>query len=356
MTRIFHWHSGESELVVAGGRRGYRPQLIRARDGVVHVAAGAEDGSVLYGTWLGATVGAAPSATAARGSARLALSATSDPFFVYNSGYTCYHCFAEYRLVFFDNGWEERPVKTADTSGFDLALTSDGSVHVLASSWVEFGPRQVEQLTISDPFTLYYDAESETVSPILALGAYEGGRMRLVVDQADTLHGLWVDGVSRKLLYARRTPAGWALESVADQDALYPALAVDDHGIPHVAYCDMALDSVMYAVRTASGWVAEAIAPAAGPCSPAITVDGAGQVHVAFFDGADALLHYALRSSGWTVTSLPAAGLPAGESALTLDRLGYPVIAYQDTEHADLRLLTVDYTRRDYFLPLAVQP
>ena len=356
VTRIFHWHSGSSELVVAGGRRGYGPQLIRARDGIVHVAAGAEDGSVLYGTWLGSNVGAAPSPTAAYGTARLALSATSDPFFAYNSGYTCYHCFAEYRLVFFDNGWEERPVKTANTSGFDLALTSDGSVHMLASSWVEFGTRQVEQLTISDPITLYYDAAAETVSPILGLSAYEGGGVRLVADQADTLHGLWVDAESRKLIYARRTPAGWALESAADQDARYPGLAVDEHGIPHVAYCDTALSTVTYAVRTASGWVTEAIAPAAGSCYPAITVDGAGQVHVSFYDGADALLHYALRSSGWTVTSLPAAGLPAGESALTLDRLGYPVIAYQDTERGDLRLLTVDYSRRDYFLPLAVQP
>jgi hypothetical protein len=270
------------------------------------------------------------------------------PIFVYGYWPQCYHCYPTIELAAYDGTWETTPL-LYDTfsSGLAAATTSDGAVHVLADTadyWT--GASAVLHFVLQEAGSV---GEQETVS---------GGRgqsVSLAADGADRLHALWVDEAG-KLVYALRTAAGWTLETVVGSGNLTPALAVTAAGDPHIAVCNRIQGTVDHLFQANGSWIAEPIAAAFSDCHPAIAVDHAGRIHLSFYDQTNQVLRYAVRADSWTVTMLTTAGIPNAESAIALDPLGYPVIAFRDVTRGDLHLLTVDYARRDTFLPLVDLP
>ena len=186
----------------------------------------------------------------------------------------------------------------------------------------------------------------EVVGPAALTDTSVGGSSAIALDpqgtpwvmyEARTLQGL-------SLRQSRFTEGSW---NAADVDAslttgtgyLYPSLAIDSAGRPHVAYSDPAAGDLKYAYWTGSEWKIESIDVQGDTgWGPSLALDAQDRPHIAYLDrsagGANnAALRYAyFKGDGWELRTVVPSGAVAVSTgawtALALDARGRIHLAY----------------------------
>lgn len=167
------------------------------------------------------------------------------------------------------------------------------------------------------------------------------------------------DASRRDLKLARRTLAGWAIETV-DGEAARPgqvsaagahaSMVLDAGGHPHVAY--QSSDGLRWAAFDGNNWTYRKLNTSGGPIGISLALDHESHAHIAYLDlteGSRFALHYVhwdgagwdynhqfVSSEVWNVTY-------SGTSrALALDSAGVPHIVFYSSTTGQLRLASLD--------------
>lgn len=113
----------------------------------------------------------------------------------------------------------------------------------------------------------------------------------IAIDTSNTLH-LTADGV----VYVAREAGDWGTEEIVDDNGdLYPSLAADAAGVPHVAYRNFQHDVVHASRAGADDWNRVDIENNVEAASPSLFIDANDTLHVAYVDLTNMNLKYARR-------------------------------------------------------------
>lgn len=121
---------------------------------------------------------------------------------------------------------------------------------------------------------------------------------------------------------AAREMGAWASALVAE-GAIWPSLALDASGAPHLAYHQRSDQGLFYATQAGASWGREAVASPAW--APSLALDASDTPHIAFTQDGPSV-SYALRDEGaWQTDPVRS---PAGGPSLALDQAGAPHLAF----------------------------
>jgi hypothetical protein len=120
-------------------------------------------------------------------------------------------------------------------------------------------------------------------------------------------HLVWYDNYPSDLMHGTDDPFAWAVETVEDtggQTGFDPSIAIDDAGTLHVVYVDGSASLLRYARQEAGTWTFETIEAGAcgfagfNYCQPDVAVEG-DVVHVVYTD-ADEIVYERREAGVWT--------------------------------------------------------
>ncbi len=136
----------------------------------------------------------------------------------------------------------------------------------------------------------------------------------------------------------------WQLSTVDSTGTvgLYPDVAVDSAGRPHVAYYDDTDDNLKYAYYNGSSWTIQTV-DSAGTVGqyPSIAINSVGRPCIAYWG--DGNIKYACKTgSSWTVEVAGPGGWTGHQNSLALDSLDRPHIAAYNTDSGGLRYIYKD--------------
>jgi hypothetical protein len=128
---------------------------------------------------------------------------------------------------------------------------------------------------------------------------------------------------------------------------LWPSLAIDAQGRPHLAYYNDNDADLMYAVRDGSTWQLTTVDSAGhvGAYS-SLALDSAGRPHISYYDWDAADLKYARwDGTAWRIEVVVSQGEVGRYTSLALDSVDRPHIAYYDATGEDLEYVYWTGTR-----------
>jgi hypothetical protein len=155
----------------------------------------------------------------------------------------------------------------------------------------------------------------------------------LALDPQDVAHVVYSEHCDRRLTYARELASGWDAQPLAD-DGVWPGLALDDAGRPHVVYGDLDTGQV-YAVLTDAGWDKTVLRPGTSPeLHNTLLLDAGGAAHIAAIDGE--LFYTTYVSGALERATVAAPETNGGRNALALDSTDTPYVFYDKAEAGEL--------------------
>ncbi len=353
------WHTGE---VDRAGHVGDYTSLAFDAAGTPHISYHDVDREQLKyathiaGEWYNETVDASDGAGLY---SSLALDGAGAPHISYQDG-------REFDLKYARWTGADWEIVTVDSAGDVGAHTS---IAVDRDSW---------------PHISYYDAASRAVKYVVRSGSgwlpevvEEIGPLTytsLALDLAGAAHIAYYastpDGQGGVLRYARRSAAGWQIET-ADASADvggHVALALDAQDAPYISYYDFTNQRVKMARRESGGWAVQIIATTGAESHTALTLDRDGTPLVAFYDGSGADLKFArsvgaaagsaaaaMAPAGWAITTVHGGGDVGAYPSLRLDAAGRGWISFYDVKNGDLLVAEDAGGANTVFLPLLLR-
>ena len=236
-----------------------------------------------------------------------------------------------YYGVWNGNGWDTELVSGSGGRP-DLALDASGKPHIaFADGSIKYATRD-EGDWQHKAWKIEAATSEQDSYPSLALDA-SGNPSIAFLDNYQTVK------------YTSRTSAGWSNESVGAvtgvMDSFQVSLALAGDGQPRVAYCDAGANTAStlhYAARSGGAWTSQAAASwthRLGCLYPSLALDGEGHPHIASYEWggmASGVPHYTV----WTGTAWDTKAIEtlnpqsATDMSLVLDQLGRPNIVYAD--------------------------
>jgi len=222
------------------------------------------------------------------------------------------------------------PVTPGNTAYYELAGLPAGK-EVYFRLWTGD-----ERGNLSQPSPVFSGYTSLFVRETVDDGAPSvgGERLAAAADRSGNLHVVYREDGTGNLLYAKRTGSIWGLPQTVDTGGdfgVYASLVVGADGLPRAAYSRQS-DALLYAAFDGTAWSTAAVASGAGMgVWPSLALDGAGQPHIAYHDAAGLDLEYAVYDSSagaWALSTVDAAGSSGRHPSLALDSAGEPHIAY----------------------------
>jgi len=134
----------------------------------------------------------------------------------------------------------------------------------------------------------------------------------------------------------------WQIEIADDDGGVYPSLALDDAGLPHVSYGGNQAGTYVYGLKYAyndgSAWQFEMVDEDISPgWETSLALDALGHPHIAYHEAHEALRYAHNDGSSWAIQIVDS-GSDVGESAsLELDSGGVPHVAYTDMTSNTIR-------------------
>jgi hypothetical protein len=209
-----------------------------------------------------------------------------------------------------------------------LAFDAQGKAHVVYRDYVNG--------------LLYrtFDGVTWTSEPIPG----EYGVRTLQVDASGqphvTLFQYWPNS---DLLYAKRGPGGWTVETVDTTGSVggQASMVLDAYGQPRIAYVEYPTRALRYAERSGSGWTVEPVGSLPADVYASLALAPGGQPFIAFCEIQGYDLRLARRDQGvWSSTAVDTAGSVGRYCSMTIDASGRPHIAYSDLTNARVRYAT----------------
>ncbi|MCX7668472.1 MAG: hypothetical protein N2439_00170, partial [Anaerolineae bacterium] len=347
------WHS---EQIDQSGRVGEYSSLMLDAAGVAHVSYyDGENGRLKYARWTGrtwsvATVDAGPGVGLYTS---LALDQTGEVHIAYQDGNKFDLKYTRYGPT----GWHTETVAAVGEAGAHAALAVDSA---------------------GRPHISYYDATAQAVK--YAVSGATGWMIEVIErvgPETSTALALATDGTAHiaycagdatgVLRYARRTGAGWQIETT-DASANAGgriALALDLQGNPFISYYDFAGRRVLLAHRAPAGWIRFVVAEGVGESHTALALRADGTPLVAIYDSNKGDLKLAqptaaigLRMTGapaWNIVTVYSDGDVGAYPSLKLDAAGRPWISFYDATNGDL-LIARGPGGTAVYLPLVLRP
>jgi hypothetical protein len=126
----------------------------------------------------------------------------------------------------------------------------------------------------------------------------------------------------------------------------FNSIAVDSHGVPHIAYANVKYESssLRYATWTGNAWKTETVEGASGPTplySVGMMLDGKDNPHIAYTLTEARRVKYATRVAGkWQTEIVDAIGQEAypDRNGIALDAEGNPYVSYYDGKTGVLKI------------------
>ena len=232
-----------------------------------------------------------------------------------------------YLAVETDAGWVVEPVEAGYIVSAAIRLALDSQDRpVLLYGQVSSGP---------DNNTLWLarrDEDGVWQPEAIAQGCIVSSKS-LALDEQDMAHVVYSEHCDRRLSYAREEAAGWDVQPLA-ADGVWPALALDAEGRPHVVYGVLDVGQV-YAVLTDTGWETTVARPGTSPeLHNTLVLDAAGVAHMAAIDGD--LLYTSNAGGTWQTTTVAAPETNGARNALALDSADTPYVFYDKAEAGEL--------------------
>lgn len=173
-------------------------------------------------------------------------------------------------------------------------------------------------------------------------------RSSIAIDASGGFHLAYIDVAASDIRYATQQDGPWAVETLADGNALdtpnfvaRPSLALDASGRPCVLYAESreAASALVLAARDEGQWSFDTVVSGNEPIwdySLAFDVGGHPHVCYAVWTGAGMDLHHGVRTnSAWTDTVIGSGDQPA----LAVDADGWPHVLYRGWDGAVLASL-----------------
>lgn len=134
---------------------------------------------------------------------------------------------------------------------------------------------------------------------------------------------------------AKPDAIAWRIEIADDDGGVYPSLALDDAGLPHVSYCGNRAGTYIYGLKYAyndgSAWQIEMVDEDISPgWETSIALDALGHPHIAYYEAHEALRYARSDGSIWDIQIVDSGSYVGGNASLELDSGGAPHIAYTD--------------------------
>lgn len=160
----------------------------------------------------------------------------------------------------------------------------------------------------------------------------------LAIDAAGTPHIAYQDSSSFDLMYAYRDPVRWLSEEVdmVGLTGFYNSLELDSAGRPHIAYHTRSANEVKLAVYDGDDW-SSAVVDEGSVCD--LAVDDRDVLHLAYYGLPERVLRYAINpGDGWDIQTVAYdLGNYGVDVALDLNSAGEPRIACSDSDNGVLR-------------------
>lgn len=134
----------------------------------------------------------------------------------------------------------------------------------------------------------------------------------------------------------------WQIEIADDDGGVYPSLALDGAGLPHVSYCGNRIGTFIYGLKYAyydgSAWQIEMVDEDVSPgWETSLALDALGHPHIAYHEAHEALRYAYYDGSTWDIQIVDSGGDVGENASLELDSAGMPHIAYTDRTSDTLR-------------------
>ncbi len=134
----------------------------------------------------------------------------------------------------------------------------------------------------------------------------------------------------------------WQIEIADDDGGVYPSLALDSAGLPHVSYCGNRAGTFIYGLKYAyhngSAWQIEMVDEDISPgWETSLALDTLGHPHIAYHEAHEALRYAHHDGSAWDIQIVDSGGDVGENASLELDSAGAPHIAYTDRTSDTIR-------------------
>jgi len=134
----------------------------------------------------------------------------------------------------------------------------------------------------------------------------------------------------------------WRIEIADDDGGVYPSLALDSAGLPHVSYggnrAGTYIYGLKYAYHNGSAWQIEMVDEEISPgWETSIALDVLDHPHIAYHDAHEALRYAYNDGSTWDIQIVDSGSDVGEDASLELDSGGVPHIAYTDLTSKAIR-------------------
>ncbi|MCU0611800.1 MAG: carboxypeptidase regulatory-like domain-containing protein [Candidatus Eisenbacteria bacterium] len=221
------------------------------------------------------------------------------------------------------------------TESVSLALDDGGFPHV---SLMNEYPARVLKYAHRDETGWYVEA----VDGIGASGGAARGTS-IALDETDSPQIAYFQMVSKNLIHASRSGAGWQIHVVDSEGevGMYPSMELDGDNHPHISYYGNG--ALKYAYWNGSAWSIQNVDSEAGAtphptrCT-SLALDPLGFPHISYHDAVNDDLKYAYwDGSAWQIRTVDSEGKVGGYSSLALDGMGFPHMSYYHATNCDLK-------------------
>ena len=144
--------------------------------------------------------------------------------------------------------------------------------------------------------------------------------------------------------YGRTKPdaSAWRIEIADDNGGVYPSLALDSAGLPHVSYGGNQAGTYIYGLKYAyndgSAWQIEMVDEDMIPgWQTSLALDTLGHPHIAYHEAHEALRYAHNDGSIWEIEIVDSGSDVGEDASLELDSGGMPRIAYSDMTSKSIR-------------------